>query len=379
MELPPFELERFFARWEFAVEHVLCASDAEPLTLQALLGYLDADSRALWDGLSLGYTETAGHPLLREEIAGLYETVRSDGVLTFAGAQEAILTLGSILVQPGDHVVAIGPTYQSLFEVPRARGADLSFVRLEHDREWELSAEMLRAAVSPRTRLIVVNFPNSPTGMLPSEELYRRLIDVARSANAYLISDEVYRFTARDPADELPPAADLYDRAVSIGVMSKSFGLAGLRIGWLATRNDDVLARAAAFKDYTTICSSAPSEVLAIGALRARDALLSRTRAIIDANLGLLEEFFGAWSEVFSWVPPRGGTTVFPRLDYPIPIRSFTEELVRETGVLLLPGDLFDHPGNHFRLGFGRKDLPEALEKLDDFARTWLTSTELRG
>lgn len=378
MPLPPFQLERFFARWEFAADHILCASDIEGVRQRELLEVLDDETRTLWQQLTLGYTESAGHPLLREAIAELYDTLSAGSVLTFAGAQEAILALGSVLVGPGDHVVAMAPVYQSLYEVPRSVGADLSFVRLEHDRDWQLSPEMLDSAVSPRTRLVILNFPHSPTGSHPDVETFHRLIDVARRTHAYVISDEVYRFLAHDPADELPPAADLYDRAISIGVMSKAFGLAGLRIGWIATPDQDVLDRAAGFKDYTTICSSAPSEILAIGALRAREHLLARAHRIIATNLELLDEFFAAWPDVFEWVRPHAGTTAFPRLHYSVPIRRFVEELIRETGVLLLPGELFDHPGNHFRIGFGRTDLPEALDKLDGFARLWLTSTEGR-
>jgi aspartate/methionine/tyrosine aminotransferase len=151
-------------------------------------------------------------------------------------------------------------------------------------------------------------------------------------------------------------------------VMSKSFALAGLRIGWVATRDRDLLARLAAFKDYTTICSSAPSEVLALIALRARDQVLARNRAIVEANLPLLDAFFERWAGTFEWIRPRGGSIGFPRLAGDRPIDGFAEGLVRETGTLILPGSVFGDTGNHFRIGFGRTNMPEALERLDSYA-----------
>jgi aspartate/methionine/tyrosine aminotransferase len=154
---------------------------------------------------------------------------------------------------------------------------------------------------------------------------------------------------------------------VSVGVMSKSFALAGLRIGWLATHDADLLDRAMRFKDYTTICASAPSEILALTALRARDAVLARSRSIVEANLALVDGFLERQAAHIGWVRPRGGPIGFPELRADIPIAQFTDALLAAEGVLLAPGSLFGHPGNHFRLGFGRTDLPEALARLEAF------------
>jgi aspartate/methionine/tyrosine aminotransferase len=150
--------------------------------------------------------------------------------------------------------------------------------------------------------------------------------------------------------------------------MSKSFALAGLRIGWVATRDRDRLTRVAAFKDYTTICSSAPAEVLALIALKARDRVLGRSRAIVTANLPLLDGFFERWAGIFEWVRPRGGSIGFPRLLANVPVQQFSEDLVGETGVLIMPGTVFGDTGNHFRVGFGRTNMPEALARLESYA-----------
>ena len=369
MRIADFALERYFARWEFAVRHLLCASDVEGYPLAELLALADDETRGLWEGLRLGYTESTGHPLLRREIAGLYERIDADEVLVFAGAEEAIFCLLNVLLGPGDHAVVTWPGYQSLYEVARAAGSDVTLHELREADGWALDVNRLRAALRPETRLVVVNAPHNPTGMLPTHAEWRVLTDLCVEAGVHLLSDEVYRFLEFDPADRLVAGADALDRGVSLGVMSKSFAMAGLRIGWLATRDRALLERVAAFKDYTTICSSAPSEILALIALRARETVLTRSRAIVEANLPLLDAFFAERPEAFVWVRPRAGSVAFPRLTLPgTTVDDFAAELVEAEGVLLLPGSRFGHPGNHFRVGFGRTDLPVALGRLAAFA-----------
>jgi len=369
MRIADFALERYFARWEFAVEHLLCASDVQGYPMGELLALADDETRGLWDGLALGYTESTGHPLLRREIASLYEAIEPDDVLTFAGAEEAVFCLVNALVGPDDHVVVTWPGYQSLYEVARAAGADVTLHELHEHDGWALDLDLLRSQVTPATRLIVVNLPHNPTGMLADRATYDGLVALAAETGAHLLVDEVYRGLEVDEADRLPAGADALGRGISLGVMSKTFAMAGLRIGWLATRDRELLARVAAFKDYTTICSSAPSEILAIIALRARDRVLARSRGIVAANLDLLDAFFEDWADRFEWVRPRAGSIGFPRLTVPgVRIDDWAAELVEAEGVLLLPGSQFGHPGNHFRLGFGRTDMPEALGRLEAFA-----------
>jgi len=190
VRIAEFELERFFARHEFAVRHLLCASDVEGWRMAELLDAADAEARALWDGLTLGYTEAPGHPLLRVEIASLYETIVPDEVLTFSGAEEAIYVAANVLLGPGDHAIVTWPAYQSLHEVARATGADVTLHELHASEGWAIDVERLRAQVTPRTRLIVVNAPHNPTGMLPDEATYREVAAIAEEADATLFSDE---------------------------------------------------------------------------------------------------------------------------------------------------------------------------------------------
>ena len=369
MRITDFALERYFARWEFAVDHLLCASDVQGLPMAELLALADDETRVLWEGLELGYTESTGHPLLRREIAAMYTSVEPDDVLVFAGAEEAIFCLANVLLGPGDHAVVTWPGYQSLYEVGRTAGADVTLHELHETDGWSLDVPRLIASLTEATRLVVVNAPHNPTGMLPSHAEWAELTAALAERGVHLLADEVYRFLESEDGDRLTAGADAFERGVSLGVMSKSFAMAGLRIGWLATHDRDLLARCAAFKDYTTICSSAPSEVLALIGLRARDHVLARSRGIVEANLDRLDGFFDDWADRFEWVRPRGGSIGFPRLTVPgVRIDDWSAQLVEETGVLLLPGSTFGHAGNHFRLGFGRTDLPEALERFEGFA-----------
>ena len=373
VRIADFSLERYFARWEFSARYLLCASDVEGYPMAELLALADDETKAMWDGLVLGYTQSTGHPLLRREIASLYGTIEPDEVLTFAGAEEAVFCLMNVLLGPGDHAIVTWPGYQSLYEVARAAGADVTLHELHESNDWAIDLEALRRQVTATTRLLVVNLPHNPTGMLADPATFDELVALAEEAGAHLLVDEVYRGLELDDAEPLPTGADATTRGISLGVMSKSFALAGLRVGWLATHDRELLDRAARFKDYTTICSSAPSEILAIIALRARDQVLRRSRSIVDRNLEHLDGFFDDWADRFTWVRPRAGSIGYPRLTVPgVRIDDWAAELVEAEGVLLLPGSQFGQPGNHFRIGFGRTNLPEALGRLQAFAERTL-------
>jgi aspartate/methionine/tyrosine aminotransferase len=371
MRIADFALERYFARWEFAVQHVLCASDVEGWPMADLLALADDETRAMWDGLRLGYTESTGHPLLRREIATLYQTIGVDDVLVFAGAEEAIFCLFQTSVGAGDHVIVTSPGYQSLYEIARAAGAEVTLHELREGDGWSLDVDRLVEAFRTETRMVVVNAPHNPTGMLPTDAEWRRLAAECAARGIRLVADEVYRFLEHDGAATLAAGADLDGSFVSIGVMSKSFAMAGLRIGWLATRDRDVLERCARMKDYTTICSSAPSEVLALVALRAREAVLARSREIVSANLAVLDDLFARRPDALAWVRPRGGSTGFPRLVEGGPAgpsaEAFAARLVESSGVLLLPSTTFGSGDSHVRIGLGRLDLPAAVAKLEAF------------
>jgi aspartate/methionine/tyrosine aminotransferase len=369
MEIADFALERFFARWEFAVRLNLAASDVESLSLEELLSFSDAECRHRWNTLRLGYTESLGLPALRVAIAELYDGLTGDDVITFSGAQEGVFIAMHALLRPGDHAIVVWPAYQSLYEVARSIGADVTLVPLE-PAGWTLDLQRIADAFRPTTRLVVVNFPHSPTGAHLSLGEFRHLLSLVESRGARLFSDEVYRGLEPTSDMRLPAAASISRRSLSLGVLSKSFGLPGLRIGWIATRDRAVHRRLAALKDYTTICNSAPSEILALIAVRARDVLFARARAIAASNLALLDAFFlrnGSWC---TWIRPRAGSVAFPQL-LRADVDRFAEQLIEREGVLILPGTQFEYPGNFFRLGFGRRNMPDALLRLERFGQAY--------
>ncbi|HET9341828.1 MAG TPA: aminotransferase class I/II-fold pyridoxal phosphate-dependent enzyme [Candidatus Eremiobacteraceae bacterium] len=367
MRIAEFKLERYFARWEFVAKLLLGSSDAESFGLEELLTLADDDSRKLWRDMRFGYTESPGHPELREAIARNYDGISADDVLVFAGAEEAIFTFANVALAAGDHAVVMWPAYQSLHETARAAGADVSLLRLRYDKAWALDPDQLASLVRPTTACVVFNIPHNPTGAIPERRAFEASVTLCERTGARLFVDEVYRYGELDEKNRLPAACEASPTAVSLGGLAKPFGLAGLRIGWIATRDRPFLRRLAAFKDYLTICSSAPSELLAIAALRARDRVLARNKAIALANLSLLDELFARRAEELEWIRPPSWPIGFPRLLRAEPIEEFAARLVEHTGVMIAPETIFDHRGNHFRIGFGRRDMPRALERFEAF------------
>lgn len=364
----PCKLEQFFGRWEFAVDYVACASDVDGFAMRELLDLADAESLALWEGIHLGYTEVYGHPLLREAIAEQYPKTGVDGVTVCGGgAAEALFLITNALLGPGDHAVVIAPAFEALHRIAPALGAEVTPVALDPDRGWHLDLAAVRAAIRPNTRALFINFPHNPTGALPSRAEFEALVAIGTEAGITVVSDEVYRYLELEPGATLPAACDLDEQAVSVGVMSKAYALAGLRVGWFATRNQALIERARTLKDYTSVCASAPAEILSLIGLRARDHLIARSKRIIVANLAHVTSYFERRADVFDWVPPRAGMLALPRLLAPVPVDDFVSDLVREESVLLLPASVFDLTDNRFRVGLGRSALPQALERLDRY------------
>lgn len=365
MNLKPFQLERYFARYEFHVEYTLCSSDCEAMTIADLLAF-ETDAREKFERHWLGYTESSGAPTLRREVSGIYETIDPAQVLVHTGAEEAIFLFMHAVLNAGDHIIVHSPCYQSLIEVAQSIGCDVTRWNAREENFWALDPDELRRAIRRNTRVIVVNTPHNPTGYLMSRADYECVNEIAREHEIILFSDEVYRESEYDATLRLPAACDMSDSAVSLGVMSKTYGLPGLRIGWIATHNARVYERMAALKDYTTICNSAPSEFLAELALRYRAKLAQRNLEIITRNVKMVDEFFSRRAEMFEWVRPRAGPIAFPKLKLG-EVDAFCHDVVTRARVLLLPGTQFDDEGNHFRIGFGRKNMPEALARLEEF------------
>lgn len=368
--MPEFRLETYFSKWEFTARYHLTASDAQSMTLTELLALAGDEDRAAFDDLHLGYTETRGDPGLREAIAATSERASAEDVICFAGAEEGLYLTMNVLLGPDDHAVVITPNYQAAETVPLALCA-VTGVALRADEDWALDPDEVRAALRPNTRVVSVNFPNNPTGAVIPAADFAELARMCDERGIHLFSDEVYRGLELDPARTLPQATDLSERALSLNVTSKALGLPGLRIGWIVCRDRDVLSRLERAKHYTTICNSAPSEVLARIALRARDLILTRNRDRIAANRPAFDGFFAQFRHLFEWQPPDGGCVAFPRY-LGGDVESFCTRLVEEAGVLLLPAGIYHSeltpvPTDRFRIGVGRADPEPALAAFADW------------
>ena len=365
MNPAPFALERWFARHEFSARYLLCASDCETMTIDELLAF-EPQARERLLSLRLGYTESAGSPSLRRQISSLYHSIDADQVLVHNGAEEAIFLFMHAALSPGGHLVVHTPCYQSLAEVARSIGCDVSPWLAREENGWALDPAELARLVRKDTRAIVLNSPHNPTGWHMQAAVFRQVVQFAEERGIVLFSDEVYRGLEYDPGDTLPAGCDSGQHVVSLGVMSKTFGLAGLRIGWVASRDRGLLARMAALKDYTTICASAPGEFLAELALRHAEEIAGRSRRIVQANLGILDGFFARRGDLFSWHRPKAGPIAFPRL-LAGDASAFCDALLSGAGVLLLPGSVYENRGNHLRVGFGRADMPRAVTAMEEF------------
>ena len=366
MKIKPFALERYFAKHEFSSPYLLSCSDCEPLALKELLNMADAETHALWENLSLGYTESQGHPLLLQEIAKLYDGITPQHIVEIV-PEEGIFIAMNVLLEPEDHVITTFPGYQSLFEIAVSIGCQVSKWQPDFARGLRFSVNELKRLVRENTKLIVINFPHNPTGALLNRTELQEIVTWAKEKNIRIFSDEMYRFTELTTTDLLPSVCELSPTGISLFGLSKSFSLPGLRVGWLVSRDLNIIESIMSYKDYTTICGSAPSKVLAIIALRAKKAILARNRAIITHNIKSLDKFFEDHSAIFTWHKPRGGTVGFPELLLDIPIDQFCKQLLEQKGVMLLPASVIGCQRNHFRVGFGRRDLPKVLGKLSEF------------
>jgi len=370
MKIEDFKLERFFAKYEFAAKYLLCCSDCESLTTKDLLYLAKSDTLDMWHSLHLGYTESQGHPQLRQEISLLYEDIYPSETLVAAPEEAIFIAMNSIL-SPKDHVIVTYPGYQSLFEIARSIGCEISKWEPDYDESgFSFNTNKLQNLVQSNTKMIIINFPHNPTGAHLDQEQLKEIIQIAKYQNAFLFADEMYRFLEHDQNNRLKPVCDLYENGISLCGMSKSLSLPGLRIGWLATKNKEVYNKACAFKDYTTICNSAPSEILAIMGLQAKDKIVKRNIELIKTNLDLLDSFFEKYKSIFEWHRPNAGPIAFPKLKLDKPVALFCKELLDATSVLLLPSELYDYKSNHFRIGFARKNMPECLAKLKNYIKT---------
>lgn len=368
MNLNIFKLEEYLTQYEFSAPYLLCCSDAESFSMQEIIGLASHEETELWHKLKLQYTEPYGLPQLRQQIAtNLYPNLEAENILCFAGAEEGIFASLSVLCEPNDHVIVLTPCYQSLMEIPKLKGATVTQVALKEENQWCIDLKEIEQSIKKNTKCLVMNFPHNPTGQVITPQELKNLINLCAKYDLWLFSDEVYRLLGK-PEDGWPdPAAVLYPKALSLGVMSKAFGMAGLRVGWIACQNKELIHKIKLVKDYLSICNSAPSEIISLITLKNMDKILARNNQIVSENLQLLDNFIIQYSDLFEWVKPQGGCVGFVKYKGKEAVETFCDTLVKERGVLLLPALVYDHNANYFRIGFGRKNMPEALYRLEKF------------
>jgi aspartate/methionine/tyrosine aminotransferase len=381
-----FELEKYFSKYEFCTRYLCCCSDCESLSIGELLEMDNGRNKgnALDEllNISLGYTEASGSPALRLEIAKLYQNTSHDGktllemdasdILVHSGGVEPILLFVLTCIPHDSHIIVQGPCYQALSEPARVKGIEQSFWNIKRSENrvgsWYFDLEELQKLIQPNTRALILNPIHNPTGWIPTRDELDTIVSIARKHHLILYSDEVYRYLEYNEQDKsLPHMCQLYENAISMNVLSKSFGLAGLRIGWIATKNKTILEKISRGKDYTTICNAAPSEYLSIIALRNRDTIHKRNNEIIQKNILIAEEFFSKYSHLFEWRRPASGPICLVRYKGSEGAYAFCEKIVHDAGVMLLPSVTYGYEDCYFRLGLGRRNLPEALHHLGEY------------
>jgi aspartate/methionine/tyrosine aminotransferase len=366
MYIAPFAIEQYFARYEFTTPHSLCASDCETIEIAELLE-LAGSSLTELGKMRLGYTESQGHPDLRRAVSQTYTTVRPDDIIILTTPEEGIYLTMRTLLEPDDHAVVLTPAYDSLLNMAQHVSGNVSRWTIQaSETGWQLDLEQLEQLVMSRTKLIVVNFPHNPTGLLPSENEFRTIIEIARKHNAWLFWDEMYRGLEHSGSKTQPSAADMYHRCIVLAGLSKVHGLPGLRSGWLVVKDSEIRAGLINWKHYTSICPPAPSEFLAMAALQAKDHLVARNRTIIERNLATAAQFFARWPEMFEWRPPQAGSIALVGLNQPS-ATEYCHDLARDAGVLLLPSSCMGYGDKHVRFGFGRVDFAHNLEHYESY------------
>ena len=366
MNITPFKLERYYTLHEHSAQYSICNSECEAMTIKQLLA-LEKGAEDAFQNTWLGYTETKGDAKLREDIAAIYHILKSENITVCTGAQEPIFLISQALLQSGDEVIVQSPCYQSLRSVPESIGCKVRHWNVQYQNDKpRFDLDDLKRLVSARTKAIYLNTPHNPTGFHFTRADQQTIIDLARTNNITILCDEVYRELEYRPELAIPAFADAYENGISIGVMSKSYGLPGLRIGWIACQSQDVLEKIAILKEYTTICNAAPSEFLAGVALRNRKTILDRNLQIIQNNLKCYDVFFDKFADLFSWYRPNAGTIGLVKMHFDQDDLTFANQVLQEQSVLVLPGGIYDYPG-YFRIGFGRKKVPEGLERFDAF------------
>lgn len=369
MDIAHFGVEEWLNKWEKKATYDISQSSIDALTVEELIGLDGTTVTDFFETISkepLGYGWIEGSDEFKSLVAALYKHVEPDTILQTNGATGANFLALYALIEPGDHVVSMLPTYQQLYDIPLSLGATVDFVELKEKDHWQLDLADLESKLTDRTKMICLNSANNPTGTLLDIPTLKAIVEMARKVDAYILIDEVY--SPLTEKEEFSSIVDLYEKGIATNSLSKTYSLPGLRIGWTASSKEiaDIFRK---YRDYTMICGGVLSDKLAVHALKNKDKIIERNRKIIIDNLSILNQWVEKESRV-RLVPPNYVSTSFIKLDIPQEDEAFCIDLLEETGVLLVPGEAFGYPG-YARLGYCCKQdtLTKALELLSDFLR----------
>ena len=364
MDIKTIGVEEWLNVWEKSATYDIAQSTVSSMTMAEILDLDDEGGKTFYERLDaekMNYGWIEGSPEFKQEVASLYRTVSPDNVLQTNGATGANLLALLALVQPGDHVIAEYPTYQSLYEIPRTLGAEVEYWHLRQELDWNPDIEELKRLVRPNTKLVCINNASNPLGTVLNATMLKQIVEVADSVGAYVLSDEVYLpLCSEEPFVSM---ADLYDRAVVTNSLSKTYSAPGTRIGWTVS-NGELANLFRIYRDYTLICGGVFNDALAVHILENRQKVLERNRAIVSHNLAIVDEWIATQHRV-SWFRPQYVSTSFIELDIPLDDEQFCKDLLRDYGVLLVPGSRFELPRGA-RLGYCAPEpvLREGLARL---------------
>lgn len=367
MKIAHFGVEEWLNEREKSAIYDLAGSSIASFTLEEIISIdgtqpQDFFSELLPKKMNYGWIE--GSPEFKNEVSKLYKNMPVDNILQTNGATGANLLALYALVEPNDHVIAMHPSYQQLYDIPKSLGADVSFWEIKAENAWQPQLADLKKLIRTDTKLICLNNANNPTGTLLSEEFLQKIIEIAKSVDAYILVDEVYK-----PLDDIhstPSIVDLYEKGIATNSLSKTYSVPGIRIGWTAS-NHETANLFRKYRDYTMICAGVIDDALAVHTLKNKKLVLNRNKKIVSTNLAILEKWV-ANEPLVSVILPKSVSTSFIKLDIPLNSEEFCIQLLEETGVLLVPGSRFDLE-QHARLGYctHTETLLTGLEKLSHF------------
>ena len=366
MKIAPFRVEEWMNEYEMDAEYNIAETCVESLTVEELLNFSDDPAARLEEikKMQLTYGDIKGSAAFKKGVSSLYESVKPENILPSHGAIGANFLLLYSLVESEDEVVSVFPTYQQLYSIPESFGAEVKKLDLRYEDGFLPDLEKLKSLVSEKTKLIAINNPNNPSGVVMKREILEKIVEIARNADAYLLADEVYR--GFDLEEKIPSVADLYEKGISVGSMSKVFSLAGLRMGWIAGPKE-VIELCQLHRDYTTISNGMISDYLSTIALENKDKIIERNLTKVKKQLAILDRWVQN-EELVEYVKPNGGTTAFLKYRLDLDSETFARKLFKEKGVLVVPGIAFGRE-NFLRIGFAgnEKELKAGLALLKEF------------